>query len=217
MDLGRVTGLVYLAASVLIIAAGTLRARIFVSDPDATIGNLRSSETIARVAMAAEVTSFALFLVTAIVLSALLGDTDRVAAIAMVVFAAVGTTLGCVAVANELALFNVATAASTSDQARQLVTLLSEARRGVLVLTDLTSGLWLLPMGYLVMRSGAIPALLGVLLIVGGIAWLVRLFIQLAVPDLSGLVPLLATGSISEVMLMAWLIAKGGARLAVGV
>lgn len=213
MDLGRIAGLVYLTASVLVIAASTWRARIFASDPGTTIDNVRASETITRVGTAAEVASFALFLVTAMLLYAVLGGTDRLAAGAMVVFAAVGTTLGCVAVANEVALLHVATQPPDgtlgADASRQLVAVLGEARRGALILTDLTSGLWLLPMGYLVMRSGSFPAVLGALLIVGGIAWLARLFVQLLAPDLSGLVSLLPIGSVSEVAFIGWLLVKG--------
>ena len=220
MDLGRVAGLVYLGASVLFVSASTLRARIFVSDPGTTLENVRSSEMMARAVMAAEVASFVLFLLTAMLLYALLGETDRLAAGAMVVFAAIGTTLGCAAVANELALLNVATqdpvGSLGTDATAQLVALFSGARRSLLVLTDLTSGLWLLPMGYLVMRSGSIPAVLGALLIVGGVAWLARLFVQLLAPDLSGLVSLLPAGSIGELLLMAWLIVTGGERLMAG-
>ena len=212
MYLGRIAGLVYLGASVLFIAASALRARIFVADPVATIDNLRASETLVRVTIAAEVASFTLFLVTALLLSAVLGDGGRVAAGAMVIFAAVGTTLGIVAVLNELTLLSVATQSSAGTLAAdgpRLIALLSEARRGALVLTDLTSGLWLLPMGYLAIRSAPIPAAIGVLLIAGGVAWLTRFFVEVLAPDLSGLIALLPIGSLGELLLMAWLIVKG--------
>ena len=212
MGLGRLAGLAYLGASVLIIAAGVLRAPIFVSDAAATIANVRAAETIVRVAIAAEIGSFTLFLLTAILLYAVLGGADRVAALSMVVFSAVGTVLGCLAVANELSVLSVALQAPggpLASDAPRFVTLFAEAHRSALMMTDLTSGLWLLPMGYLVIRAVSFPTAIGVALIVGGFAWLARLLIQVLAPGLSGLVGPLALGSLSEIALIAWLIAKG--------
>jgi hypothetical protein len=44
-------------------------------------------------------------------------------------------------------------------------------------------GLWLLPLGYLVVRSGWFPARIGVLLIVGCFGYLVDTFATFTAPD----------------------------------
>ena len=43
-------------------------------------------------------------------------------------------------------------------------------------------GLWLLPLGYLVIKSGYVPKPLGVLLIIGCIAYIASLFIRVLAP-----------------------------------
>ena len=51
-------------------------------------------------------------------------------------------------------------------------------------LASLFWGLWLLPFGWLVLRSGRLPRVLGVLLLLGGIGYVVQVF--------GGLVPFVA-------------------------
>jgi succinate dehydrogenase hydrophobic anchor subunit len=77
-------------------------------------------------------------------------------------------------------------------------------------------GLWLFPLGLLVYRSGFLPRVLGVLLIVGTFAYLANSFTSLMMPQYEAVVsrwmnPLQAI----EVVFMLWLLitgAKPGAR-----
>jgi hypothetical protein len=73
-------------------------------------------------------------------------------------------------------------------------------------------GLWLLPLGILIIRSGFIPKLIGVLLIVGCIGWLIECVVALVLPQYRSAVftwmqPLVAPGELS---LIGWLLIKGG-------
>jgi len=210
VDQGRIAGLLYLAASVVFIIGMTLRAPILVSDPNTTIDNIRSSETLFRWSIALDITSATLFLLAAIALYSLLQAVDRTAALTLVVFAGLGMMLACVIVIDDYALLGIATRTPAAPAPDMIVTVLAELdRRGRLV-TDLFSGLWLLPMGYLVMRSGFIPSAIGVLLLIGGIGWLAKLFIPLVVPEFRQIASLLPAVSISEVILIGWLLVRGG-------
>jgi hypothetical protein len=77
-------------------------------------------------------------------------------------------------------------------------------------------GLWLLPFGYLVIRSGFVPRLLGVLLIIGGVAYLAHSFITLLTGGhrfpLYEQATMLARGA-AEFPVMLWLVFKGACSL----
>jgi len=79
------------------------------------------------------------------------------------------------------------------------------------------SGLWLLPLGLLVYRSGFIPRLLGVFLIVAGCSYLVSAATYFVFPAYYGIVfwsaaPLYGLGEIS---IIGWLLIKGAREDAV--
>ena len=72
-------------------------------------------------------------------------------------------------------------------------------------------GLWLLPFGQLVYKSGFIPRILGVFLILDGIALILHSFISLLFPDYQAVfkqisIPFWILGEIS---IMLWLLIKG--------
>lgn len=70
-------------------------------------------------------------------------------------------------------------------------------------------GLWLLPFGVLVFRSGFIPRILGVLLIVGCFAYLVVSVTSLLIPAYSQRVSPLKFLAIGEILIILWLLIKG--------
>jgi hypothetical protein len=72
-------------------------------------------------------------------------------------------------------------------------------------------GLWLLPLGYLVIKSGYFPRVLGVLLTAACFAYLVDLFLQFLAPDMSNAIQpvYLPAVLIGEVSFVLWLIVFG--------
>jgi hypothetical protein len=73
-------------------------------------------------------------------------------------------------------------------------------------------GLWLFPFGLLVIRSGFIPRIFGVLLIVAGVAYLASAFATIVVPRYAPVVSQVALPlEVAEVPIVLWL-AIWGAR-----
>jgi hypothetical protein len=72
-------------------------------------------------------------------------------------------------------------------------------------------GLWLLPFGILVYKSEFIPRIFGILLVIGGIAYMNDSTIGILFPDYSSVVeyPTLLLVSIAEISIMLWLLIKG--------
>jgi hypothetical protein len=72
-------------------------------------------------------------------------------------------------------------------------------------------GLWLLPFGQLVYKSGFIPRIFGVFLILNGIAYIIHSFTSLLFPDYQAIVRQFAFPFwiLGEISIMLWLLIKG--------
>ena len=72
-------------------------------------------------------------------------------------------------------------------------------------------GLWLIPFGQLVYKSGFIPRILGILLIIAGIEYMIDSFISLLFPNYSAFVNqfTILFVAIGEISIMLWLLIKG--------
>jgi hypothetical protein len=71
-------------------------------------------------------------------------------------------------------------------------------------------GLWLIPMGWLVLRSGFMPRLLGLILIAGGIGYTLSAYAKYLIPNASAVadaLPILA--NIGEVWMIGYLLITG--------
>jgi len=72
-------------------------------------------------------------------------------------------------------------------------------------------GLWLLPFGQLVYKSGFIPRIFGWCLFIGGIGWIIDSVTILLFPTYSPFISqyVMITGTIGEIPIMLWLLIKG--------
>jgi hypothetical protein len=70
--------------------------------------------------------------------------------------------------------------------------------------------MWLIPMGWLTLRSGSMPRVLGWILVVGGVLGVLGIFVSVLAPDASVLAVVLALAVIpGEVWIMGYLLIKG--------
>lgn len=71
-------------------------------------------------------------------------------------------------------------------------------------------GLWLIPMGWLTLRSGPMPRGLGWILVIGGVAGVLSTFVSALAPDASGIADVLPLVVIpGEVWMIGYLLIKG--------
>jgi hypothetical protein len=80
-----------------------------------------------------------------------------------------------------------------------------------IVLIGIFWGLWLLPFGQLVYKSGFIPKIFGILLIAGGISYLIDVTAFILVPALHDKTNILVavTSGIAELSMVLWFLIKG--------
>jgi hypothetical protein len=97
------------------------------------------------------------------------------------------------------------------SQRQDLAMLLLKINDHGMVVLEVFWGLWLLPFGQLVYKSGFIPRIFGILLISAGIAYIIDSSIFLLFPDYRAFVnqPTLLLVSIGEISITIWLLVKG--------
>jgi hypothetical protein len=145
-------------------------------------------------------------------LYSLLRPVNKIMARLMVIFILLGAPIAMLNELNQFAvlfLLNGTTtlASSTADQLRALMLMFLELHKLGISIAGIFWGLWLFPMGYLVFKSGFLPRILGVLLLIGCFGYLVDSFTAFLLPNLGVNIALFTFWG--EVLLPLWLLIKG--------
>jgi hypothetical protein len=176
----RTAGFLYLIVVVTgIFSLAYIPARITLNGTAGqVVGSLTDLETLYRVGIMAGVLCYTAFLVLPLVLHKLLSPYGKQAAILMVAFAVVSVPISFVNIFHQFEVLSLLsgaeylTAFSTDQRHAQVMLALDEYRKGLL-LNKIFWGLWLFPFGYLVLKSGMLPKVLGILLMIGCAGYLV--------------------------------------------
>jgi len=215
--LARTAGLFY-----LIVAVGGaineiyVRPRIFkAGDAAATADNIRASAGLFRFGFLSELVSNTFWLLTAMVLYMLFKHVHQLAAAAMVTFVTAGAAIGGLNLVNQYTALTIATGedyqrAFGQPSSDALTMLFVGMHNNGFFVNAVFFGLWLAPLGYLVIKSGYVPKVLGVLLIIGCFGYIADEFIHFIAPGLGKSVSLFlaAVGGIPELIFVVWLLAK---------
>jgi hypothetical protein len=214
--LARVAAILYLVLAVCSGFGFFVRGRLIeTGDAAATADHIRSSAVLFRASFVADLVGTTAFLLTAMALYALLHDVHRHVAGAMVTIVGVSVAIQCVNLLNQVTALSIATGhayTAFGATARDLETLVyAERLQDGFFIAQVFFGAWLVPLGYLVVRSGLFPRVLGVLLNVAAAAYLIDTFVyftarsaQKSVSSVTGLIC-----AISEVAFLGWLLIKG--------
>jgi hypothetical protein len=213
----RLAGVLYL----LVVVIGPfllifIPGKLFVpGDATATASNLLAHQSLFRAFIVLGIVGELLFVAVVLVLYRLLKGVNRQLAIVMVILVLIDAPLAFLSVANQVATLTFLRGAdflAVFDQPQRdaLSTLLINFdRQGVLV-SEVFWGLWLLPLGLLVYRSGFLPRLLGVWLFVNGLTYLVLSATGLLLPEHYKVAFTIATPVLlGEVAFMLWLLIVG--------
>lgn len=177
----RLTGLAYLGLAVTgVLGFLMVRHQLYVADDAAaTLANLVARESLARAGIALEIGIVLAQALVALLFFRLFRPVDSVAAGAVAAFGLVNATMilasaGLLATAHEIA--GDASLAPAGDAAAtvQLMYVMSGHLWGV---ATLFFGLWLVPMGWLVLRSRWMPRPLGWILLAGGAGYVLGAFV----------------------------------------
>ena len=214
----RVAGFLYLLLALsapigLLYVPGKL---IVSGNATATADNIRSSEWLLRLGIASELIHqiIAVFLVLA--LYRLFKAVNETHARQMVILGAlVSVPIMFVNVLNDIAALVLVSGADflavfEKPQLDALAYLFVRLHSQGITVAAIFWGLWLFPFGMLVIRSGFIPRVLGVLLMIAGVAYLASSFATLVLPRYAPLVSQIALPlEVAELPIVFWLLIWG--------
>ena len=185
------------------------------ADPAATLSRLVAHESLFRAGIAANVIAHVAFLLLPLALYALLSPVNGRAAVVMVALALACIPIDFVAIANQLDVLSLLRDAAVNPgmQTQAAVWSLLGAYDIKLLVAEVFWGLWLLPFGYLVFKSGFLPRILGICLMLGCFSYLIDFFQRLLAPhiNLPGYVMLPA--ALGEMGIALWMLVMGAGRV----
>ena len=209
----RVAGFLYLFANLF--APFTLLylpSRFIVSgDAAATASNIMASESLFRFGIVGNLFTFIANIFLALAIYQLLKVVNKNAASLMVILFLVGVPIAMLNEVTQLAVLRLLSGADyllkayTTDQLQALVYLLIGLHDQGLLIAHIFFGLWLFPMGYLVFKSGFIPKIVGILLMIAGVGYVVQGFAAF----LGYSVNIILFTGLGELVFLLWLLIKG--------
>jgi hypothetical protein len=182
----------------------------------ATALNIASGQFVYRLGILSELVSQTIFVFLVFVFYDLLRDVDRKYARLMVALVAISVAfefVNCLNLVAPLILLSGADflSAFSKSQLDALVLFFLKLRNNGLGVVAALWGLWLLPLGVLVFKSGFIPRVLGVLLVIACFAYVTDSVLSIMLVSRSQTFNMVTTtlGGLGELALVVWLIVKG--------
>lgn len=212
---GRIAGALYLIVVISgLFCLAYVPSRIgSLSDPAALVSAIEARPDLFRGGISAFLAMQVAFLLLPFALYRVLNDIDRTAATVMVALAVVSVPIGLSALGHRLdalAVIEQSAGYAREDMLSAAVRSLRSYASGLRIAT-LFWGLWLLPFGYLILRSARLPRVLGALLMMGGMGYVIQTFASLA-PSLDSVAALRYVhmpAAFGEIGTCLWLLAFG--------
>jgi hypothetical protein len=207
----RVTGLWYLGLAVTgLLGFLIVRPMLFVAgDPAATLANLTAHESLARAGIALELLIVLTQALAAAWFYRLFRPVDPVNAAGIAAFGLVNA----VAILASAALTATALEVALDGATAGTVQVLYLVGGNLWEVGAIFFGLWLIPMGRCVLRSGWMPRPLGWVLVAGGVGYLLSAFVRYLVPGGDAVADALTYPSaIGEFWIVGYLLIHGVRR-----
>lgn len=187
-------------------------------DAAATVANLVQREYLLRAGIAANVIGAVSFLFLGLAFYRLFESVNRDRARMLLVLVLASIPVTCLSVLAYIAALAFAgggnLAGFESEQLRSLAMLMLDLEKQTILVSGVFWGLWLLPLGLLMLESRYVPAVFGYLLIAGCVGYVVDSAVALAAPAYAPLISPIATtvASLGELPFLLWFLIRG-ARL----
>ncbi len=212
--IARIAGILYLAVAILApLGDMVFRADLIVpGDAATTANNIMASEGLYRLGFVSDLITQTVQVFLVLFLYRLLKPVNKNHALLMLILGLVAVPITMLNELNQIVPLLLLSGADyltafTADQLQALAPLFLDLRvQGVSILY-IFWGLWLFPMGYLIFKSGYIPKILGILLIIAGFGYLIEFVLFFLFPHLNASIKMYTFWG--EVLLPLWLLIKG--------
>lgn len=177
----RLTGVWYLILAISgLLGFIIFHPQIFVTDdPQKTLNNLINLRSIPRIRLLFELAIIVSQALAAVWFYKLFCDINKWAAFTLGIWGTINSVVIMVSAISMSSAIGIANSTSPTLQEKTiLIQLLGEIITNAWSVGGLFFGLWLIPMGYIVISSGRMPIWLGRILIIGGIGYILQTFIN---------------------------------------
>jgi hypothetical protein len=208
--IARTAGLLYLFYVITSVVANLFGKFVFVEAP-VTIDHILTHATQFRIGFVINLFSVVLFLLAAWALYVLLKPVNKDLALLFLLFNAAGFAVwlfSSLCLFASLIILNgpEAIQAFQPDQLQALAVFFFGLYKIGVFIAQVPYGIWLFPLGYLVLKSKFLPRILGMLLIADGVCQFIYVCQRLIVPDLAVIAyPCTVISFTAEVSLALWL------------
>jgi hypothetical protein len=216
--LARISGVLYLLVGIFGgFAEGFVDPKMYVArNAAATARNVVANSGLVRMGVVSHLLDGTFFVFLAMALYVLLEHVNRSVARAMLVLVALATGIICLNAVFQFEGMRVATDSSYTTAfgaagSDALVLLLLDTQHYGTLVAQVFFGLWLVPLGYLANKSRLFPRWLGVVLVVGGVCYLVDLIAAFLVPDFGQEIHpfIIIPSAIAEISMVLYLLVVG--------
>jgi len=207
----RVAGLLYLLVVPLgIFGLYATSSLIVPGDAATTANNLRVSESLFRFGIVSDLLASIVMILVVIALYPLFKPVNGTMALLMVMLLLPGVPIAMLNKLNQFAALLLLSGADylgafPTEQLQAMALLLLRLHNSGTGIAFIFWGLWLFPLGYLVFKSGFLPKILGILLMVGCFGYLIDSFATF----LGYGVNIGMFAALAEMVFLLWLLIKG--------
>ncbi len=174
---------------------------IVLGDAATTASNIVANELLFRMGIVGSLMIQLLHIAVVLILYQLFKSVDKNQASLIVILGLVGVPI---AMLNTLGKVMALTLVNSADQ---MMFYLNMNTNGIMI-ASIFWGLWLLPQGYLIIKSGYFPKIFGFLMYLAGLSYFIGSFVYFLLPTLA-IIPALNILAIGEVLFMGWVVLKG--------
>ena len=181
-------------------------------DAEVTVRNIAASESLFQLSLMSDLLRQVLLMALPLMLYKLLKPVSKALASLMVIFALVGVSISMINELNHCAVLLLSSnggylIAFNADQLNTLVMFFLKLRKYGTYIPQLLS-VWVFLLGYLVFKSGFLPRILGILLMLGGVCYTASAVLFFLFPSFDATIFGLFA-FIGETLFYLWLLIKG--------
>ena len=214
----RIAGVLYLLVGIFGgFAEGFVDPKMYVAgNAAATALNVITNATLVRLGVVGHLLDGTFFIFLAMVLYGLLQQVNKGMARAMLILVTLATGIICLNAVFQFEALRVSTdptylSAFGVAGSNALVLLLLDMQHYGTLIAQVFFGLWLVPLGYLAYQSRMFPKWLGVLLVVGGVCYLIDLLTAFLIPGFGQMIHpfVIIPSAAAEIFMVLYLLLVG--------
>jgi len=212
----RLAGLLWLLMIVfgLFSQVGVREKIIVLGDAEITANNIAANTFLYRLGFVSDLAMMICYLLTPLVFYKLFSKVDKNLSILTVVFGLMGTAIGMLNLLNEFAALHVLSGieylnAFDTRQLQAQAMLFLELNEHGYMIAHIFFALWVMPLGVLILRSGFLPRIFGILFVAETVAGLLSIVIHFLSPNGDLETNLMWLGAIAEFSFTFWLLIRG--------